>query len=113
MSKDCQKTLRLLERYFDGELSARKLTFVEDHLVECPECSTELRALEATRTMVHTAYRDAASELDFGQLWRAIEPKLSTPKPSLWERMGVALREYVSVYKPVLAVATAAAVVAV
>jgi anti-sigma factor RsiW len=113
MKKDCQKALPLVERYFDGELSSRQVAFVEDHLVECTECADELEALQEMRGVIQTSMREAASKADFAQIWRAVEPQLEGPKPSLWERFSVAVREYLSVYKPVWATAGAAALVAV
>jgi anti-sigma factor RsiW len=103
----------LLEQYFDGELSGRRATWVEDHLMDCPRCAAEMDALQQTRGLVQRAMREATTGIDFSQVWRGVQPHLNGSKPSLWERLGVAAREYLSVYKPVFASAAVAAAVAV
>jgi anti-sigma factor RsiW len=112
MNRDCQKATSLIERYFDGELSNRQSAFVEDHLVDCPECAAELESLQRLRGALQVSIREAANHADFARIWQAVEPRLEGPRPSLWERWTVALREYLSVYKPVWATAASAAVVA-
>jgi anti-sigma factor RsiW len=113
MRTACEKTRFLLEQYFDGELSGRRATWVEDHLMDCPACSAELEALKQTRDLLQRAMREAATGIDLAQVWRGVQPHLEGSKPSLWERLGVAAREYLSVYKPLFASAAVAAAVAV
>jgi anti-sigma factor RsiW len=112
MRKHCEKTQSLLERYFDGELSARKNAYAEDHLADCPHCAAELESLRRTRGAIQQSMRDATNDVDFSTIWRAVESRLEESKPTLWERLGVAARELVSVYKPIWATATAAVAVA-
>ena len=112
MKNECERTGALLERYFDGELRERAAQYVEDHLADCPHCAGELVALQEMRGLIQTSIREAVAQAEFARVWQGIEPHLAAPKPSFWERMGVAVREYFSVYKPIWATAAAAAAVA-
>ena len=112
MKTECNKVRELVERYFDGELSRRQSARLEDHLAECPKCEAQLESLQRTRGALQGVLRQAASQVDFNTLWRNIQPQLAGPKPSFWERFNVAVREYFSAYKPVWAMAGAAAAVA-
>jgi anti-sigma factor RsiW len=115
MRDECERTGALLERYFDGELRERATQYVEDHLADCPRCAKELQALQEMRGLIQTSIRDAvaqAAQAELSRVWQGIEPHLEAPKPSFWERMGVAAREYFSVYKSIWATAAAAAAVA-
>jgi anti-sigma factor RsiW len=113
MRKDCERILGLVERYFDGELSGRQAGLVEDHLTDCPKCAAELRTLHNLRGLVQSSLREAAMQVELADLWRHIEPRIQDQKTSLWERLGVAVREYFSAYKPVFATAGVAALAAV
>jgi len=44
---NCGKAGRMLQRYLDGDLSARTARVVEEHLAECPKCKAELSAYES------------------------------------------------------------------
>lgn len=112
MKTDCKKTNALLERYFDGEVNRREGEHVQAHLAACPHCAAELAALKRTRGVLQGAMHQAAASVDFDQVWRGIAPRLQGPKPSLWERFGVAAREYFQAYKPVWVMAGAAAAIA-
>ena len=112
MKTECKKTRDLVERYFDGELSRRQAARLDDHLAECPKCEAQLQSLHRTRGALQGVLREAASKVDFNTMWRSIQPQLQGPKPAFWERFNVAIREYFSAYKPIWAMAGAAAAVA-
>lgn len=112
MKTDCKKTLSLIERYFDGEASPEEAVRAESHLDACPRCAAGLELRKRTRVALQGALREASAGVDADQLWRAIAPRLAGPKPSLWERLNVAVREYFHAYKPVWAMAAAAAAIA-
>ena len=109
---DCKRTGALLERYFDGESSRRDTERVEAHLAACPHCVAELASLKRTRGVLQGAMHQAAASVDFETVWRGIAPRLAGPKPGLWERLGVAVREYFQAYRPVWVMAGAAAAIA-
>ena len=44
---NCGKAGRMLQRYLDGELSARTARVFEEHLAECPKCKAELSIYES------------------------------------------------------------------
>lgn len=112
METNCNKMRPLVERYFDGELSRRQASRLEDHLTDCPKCEAQLESMQRRRGALQGVLRQAASSVDFETMWRGIAPALTGPKPSLWERLNVGIREYFSAYKPIWAMAGAAAAVA-
>ncbi len=52
---DCEKTLRELETFLDGELSEASRSTIHDHLEGCPDClsafdfQSELKSVIATK----------------------------------------------------------------
>jgi anti-sigma factor RsiW len=112
MKSTCSKTRQRLERYFDGELSRRQKDRVEDHLAACAPCERHLEALRRTAGAVQSTMRARTADVDFDAVWSGIAPRLDGPKPSIWERWNVSIREFFAAYKPVLAMAGAAAVIA-
>lgn len=42
---DCRKTKKLLSRYLDLEINLKEVTFVKEHLKQCPLCNREYEEL--------------------------------------------------------------------
>jgi anti-sigma factor RsiW len=51
----CEEMRELLDLYLDGELPEETARKVDRHLLRCPACAYEARALEQTRTMLREA----------------------------------------------------------
>jgi hypothetical protein len=54
---DCSNLQPLLSEYIDNTLSARQVWEVEKHLAYCADCTEQLRQLQSTVQILHTAPR--------------------------------------------------------
>jgi anti-sigma factor RsiW len=51
----CEELRELLDLHLDGELPEEMSRKLERHLLRCPDCAYEARALEQTRAMLREA----------------------------------------------------------
>jgi anti-sigma factor RsiW len=77
----CENNQRLLHGYFDGELDLVRSIEFEEHLKLCPECTQELRGLQAVRDSLRSAnlYQRAPETLKSSI--RAALPPEARPQP--------------------------------
>jgi anti-sigma factor ChrR (cupin superfamily) len=76
---DCQKIAALLDDFVDGALNTADRQAVDEHVASCPDCRSELEAIQA---VVHAA-RDLPTEVTPERdLWPAIAERLDTPAPA-------------------------------
>lgn len=54
----CVRTLRVLQRYLDGEADDRTATRVAEHLGECGRCGLQAATYRAIKQALRTATRD-------------------------------------------------------
>jgi anti-sigma factor RsiW len=68
-------TIELVQRHYDGELSAQEAAEVQQHLRGCVSCQAELAGLERLSDMVRwsTDETAAASDVNFTQMFAEIE----------------------------------------
>ncbi len=83
----CRETRPLLPLFFDGELEARQMRAVALHSTRCPDCEDELRHLERLQDAVASHVAAVIDDLDMGQIWTGIAPRLAARVPSLSDRL--------------------------
>ncbi len=75
-----------LGAYLDGELSADRRAWVEDHLAGCPVCQRELTELRALAQLLH-ADPAPAPFLEPQAFSRQVLSRLPAPRQSTWQRL--------------------------
>ena len=83
----CRETRPLLPLFFDGELEARQMRAVALHSTRCPSCEDELRQLERLQEVVASHVTAMVEEIDLGDIWAGIAPRLDTRAPTLVQRL--------------------------
>jgi hypothetical protein len=86
-SMNCRETRPLLPLFFDGELEARQMRAVALHSTRCADCEGELRQLERLQETISSHVSALVDELDLGQIWASVAPRLASRAPSLRERL--------------------------
>jgi anti-sigma factor RsiW len=112
----CRDTRPLLPLFFDGELEARQMRAVALHSTRCAECEGELRQLERLQDALSVHVAALVDEVDLGQIWAAVAPRLVAPSPSLLTRWRAWQEEHSfswGVRGPAFAALAAAALLAV
>ena len=84
---NCRETRPLLPLFFDGELEARQMRAVALHSTRCPACEDELRHFERLQEAVATHISSMVDDLDLGQIWAGVSPRLGSRAPSLARRL--------------------------
>ena len=63
ISSHCETIREKLVEFADGELPARGMAAVADHVAECAECRQRLAALRRSLALAQTVWHDADSQL--------------------------------------------------
>jgi anti-sigma factor RsiW len=84
---NCRETRPLLPLFFDGELEARLMRAVALHSTRCLECESELRHFERLQDAVATHISSMVEDIDLGQIWAGVVPRLESRVPSLARRL--------------------------
>jgi anti-sigma factor RsiW len=84
---NCRETRPLLPLFFDGELEARQMRAVALHSTRCLECENELRHFERLQDAVATHISTMVGEVDLGEIWAGVAPRLESRAPSLARRL--------------------------
>jgi len=79
MKVSCSSVSKLLEKYFDHEVTDEERSFVEGHLTDCLTCQNALRSMEEFRDLIKAPVEEAVEKEDFQWVWqrikRGIQPK--------------------------------------
>jgi hypothetical protein len=84
MQKLCPQVSKLLEKYFDQEVTDKEKLLVEGHLQVCPACLDVLRSMEELRTLIKAPVEAAVEEEDFPWVWPKIEREIRSQKKPTW-----------------------------
>ena len=84
MKDSCSSVSKLLEKYFDQEVTSEERFFVEDHLQDCLTCRDALRSMEGLRTLIKVPMEEAVQKEDFSWLWQKIERKIRSQEKLTW-----------------------------
>jgi hypothetical protein len=69
----CSAVSKLLEKYFDQEVTDEERSLVDAHLLECDACQGVLNSMEKLRNLVKAPVEEALQEEDFPWVWQKIE----------------------------------------
>ena len=84
MTDSCSSVSKLLEKYFDREVTERERLLVEGHLQSCPACRDALTSMERLRTLIKTPVEEATQQEDFPWLWQKIEREIRLQEKVSW-----------------------------
>jgi anti-sigma-K factor RskA len=88
MKGSCSAVSKLLEKYFDQEVTDEERSLVEAHLLDCHACQDVLRSVEKLRNLVRAPVEEAVQKEDFPWVWQKIEREIrSEKKPTFWETL--------------------------
>jgi anti-sigma factor RsiW len=88
MKDSCSSASKLLEKYFDQEVTNEERSLVEAHLLGCPACQDELKLMEGLRDMIRTPVEEAVQKEDFPWVWQKIERGIQLEKrPNWWKSL--------------------------
>jgi len=84
MTDSCSSVSKLLEKYFDREVTERERLLVEGHLQSCPACRDTLTSMEGLRTLIKTPVEEATQQEDFPWVWQKIEREIRLQEKVSW-----------------------------
>jgi anti-sigma factor RsiW len=84
MKGSCSSVSKLLEKYFDQEVTDKERLLVEGHLQECPACQDVLSSMEELRTLIKVPVEKALQKEDFPWVWQKIEREIRLPEKLTW-----------------------------
>jgi anti-sigma factor RsiW len=84
MKDFCSSVSKLLEKYFDQEVTDKERVLVESHLHGCPACRDALKSLEELSTFIRVPVEVAIQKEDFPWVWQKIEREIRLQKKLTW-----------------------------
>ena len=89
MKDSCSSVSKLLEKYFDLEVTNEERLLVEGHLRNCPACRNALRSMEELRTLIKVPVEEAVRKEEFPWLWQRIEREIHSRQEKLtwWQSL--------------------------
>jgi anti-sigma-K factor RskA len=88
MKDSCSALSKLLEKYFDQEVTHEEKFLIEAHLLDCQACRDVLRSMEELRTLIKVPVEEAAQKEDFQWMWQKIERGIrKEERPTFWETL--------------------------
>ena len=89
MKDSCSSVSKLLEKYFDGEVTEKERLLVEGHLEDCQACRNALKSMEELRAWIKAPVEEAVQKEDFPWVWQKIERGIRSPQEKLtwWQSL--------------------------
>ena len=88
MKGSCSAVSKLLEKYFDQEVTDEERSLIEAHLLDCHACQDVLRSVEKLRNLVWAPVEEAVQKEDFQWVWQKIERGIRLKeRPTFWETL--------------------------
>jgi hypothetical protein len=84
MKDPCSSVSKLLEKYFDREVTDREKLLVEGHLQDCSACRDALTSMEGLRVLIKSPVEEAVQQEDFPWVWQKIEREIRLQKKGGW-----------------------------
>jgi hypothetical protein len=84
MKDSCSSVSKLLEKYFDREVTDREKLLVEGHLQDCSACRDSLTSMEGLRELIKSPVEEAVQQEDFPWVWQKIEREIRLQKKGGW-----------------------------
>jgi hypothetical protein len=85
MKEFCPSISRLLEKYFDQEVTAEERSLVEAHLPGCPSCQEGLKTMEGLRHLIKAPVDEADRKENFRWVWQRIEREIQQEERLTWK----------------------------
>jgi anti-sigma factor RsiW len=88
MKRECSSVSRLLDKYFDQEVTPEEKSLIEGHLPNCPACRMALESMENLRILIKSPVEEAVEKETFPWVWEKVERGIQQKeRPSLWESL--------------------------
>lgn len=89
MKDSCFSISKLLEKYFDQEVTEKERLLVEGHLQDCLACRNALKSMEELRTLIKVPVEEAIQKEEFPWVWQKIEREIRSPQEKLtwWQSL--------------------------
>ena len=84
MTISCSSVSKVLEKYFDQEVTDKERVAVEDHLHSCPACQDALKSQEELSTIIRVPVEEAIQKEDFPWVWQKIEREIRLQRKLTW-----------------------------
>ncbi|HVP78546.1 MAG TPA: zf-HC2 domain-containing protein [Thermodesulfobacteriota bacterium] len=84
MTNSCSAVSKVLEKYFDQEVTGEERFLVEGHLQDCPACRDALKSMEELRTWMRVPVDEAVRKEDFPWVWQKIERGIRLQEQRSW-----------------------------
>jgi anti-sigma factor RsiW len=85
MKRECSSISRLLEKYFDQEVTPEERSLVEGHLPDCSACRMALDTMQNLRILIKNPVEEAVEKETFPWVWEKIEKGIQRKeRPGLW-----------------------------
>jgi hypothetical protein len=112
MKNYCSSISKLLEKYFDREVTEEERSLVQGHLQDCPACRDALHSMERFRNLIKSPLEETMEREDFPWVWQKIERGIQLEeRPTVWESLRSLLDITPHLKKRVLIPAVAALIV--
>lgn len=86
MKDSCSSVSKLLEKYFDQEVTGKEKSLVEEHLLGCSTCQDTMRWMAKLREMVKNPVEEAVTKENLEWVWQKVEKEIRLEKKSTrWE----------------------------
>jgi len=112
MKSECSFVSKLLDKYFDQEVTQKEKSLVEDHLPDCPACRSALQSMENLRILIKGPVEEAVEKENFPWVWEKVEKGIQRKeRPGLWDFLKSWLDVTPFLKRKILIPAVAAAVI--
>jgi hypothetical protein len=112
VKSECSSISRLLEKYFDQEVTPEEKSLVEGHLPDCPACRMALDSMQNLRILIKSPVEEAVEKENFPWVWEKIGKGIQRKEgPGLWDFLKSWLDVTPFLKKKIMIPAVAAAVI--
>jgi anti-sigma factor RsiW len=110
MNRECSSISKLLDKYFDQEVTPEERSLVEDHLPDCSACRMALDSMKNLRFLIKNPVEEAVEKETFPWVWEKVEKGIQRKEragllESLWSWLDVISLRKKRVLIPAVAVA--------
>ncbi len=86
MKDSCSSISKLLEKYFDQEVTDKERLLIEGHLQDCAACQNALKSMEKLRALIKVPVEEALQKEDFPWVWQKIEREIRFQEKRTWRQ---------------------------
>jgi len=80
MKDSCSSVSKLIEKYFDQEVTDKEKLLIEGHLQDCSACRDALKSMKELRILIKAPIEEALQKEDFPWVWQKIEKEIRLQK---------------------------------